>query len=92
MYKCKHCGALLEDGMLCNCAKSQKERAMMKEAMATSLKYLEMLEGEDDGGVVELNEAFRVVMTELAEKYGEEPKEFMSKVIDALEEFVEEEE
>ena len=60
---------------------------MVKEAMAVSLKYLEML-AEDDS--VMNDKAFKAVMTELAEKYGQDPKEFMEKVISAMEEFVEE--
>lgn len=91
MYQCEKCGAQVEDGLLCSCRGAQEERAMVKEAMAACLNYLAMT--DEDGsidGIVEANEAFRVVMTELAEKYGQEPKAFMEKVIDAMEEFLEE--
>lgn len=92
MNRCKNCGAYLDPGKICDCVKAQEERAMVKEAMLTSLKYLETL-GEiatDDMESKALNEAFKTVLTEIAEKYGQDPKEFMSKVIDALEEFVDE--
>ena len=92
MYQCKNCGAFLDAGEICNCVKSQKERAMMKEAMLTSLKYLDEMGkiGDDDEDAATLNEAFKTVLEEIAEKYGQEPKDFMSKVIDAIEEFVDE--
>ena len=89
MDRCKNCGAYLDPGEICDCVKAQEERAMVKEAMLTSLKYLETL-GEiatDDMESKALNEAFKTVLTEIAEKYGQDPKEFMSKVIDAIEEF-----
>ena len=44
MYLCKNCGAQVEDGLLCNCRKSQEERAMVKEAMLVCLEYLKMLD------------------------------------------------
>ena len=93
MYQCKNCGAYLDPGEICDCVKSREERAMAIETMQMSLKYMEMLGDipeNDKQGLDELNEAFRVVATEIAEKYGQEPKEFMSKVIDALEEFADE--
>lgn len=89
---CKNCGAYLDPGEICDCVKSQKERAMVKEAMMTSLKYLDEMQqiGDNDEDAATLNEAFKTVLEELAEKYDQEPKEFMSKVIDAIEEFMDE--
>lgn len=92
MNICKNCGAYLDPGEICDCVRSQEERAMVKEAMLTSLKYLDTL-GEiatDDMESKALNEAFKTVLTEIAEKYGQDPKEFTSMLIDALEEFVDE--
>ena len=93
MYICKNCGAYLDAGEICDCVKSQKERAMVKEAMMTSLKYLDEMQkvGDNDADADILNEAFKTVLTEMAEKYNQDPKEFMTKVIDAIEEFIEEE-
>ena len=94
MYRCKNCGKWLNNGILCDCDKSKNERSKVKEVMEVSLKYVELLRETDDDNyadIAELNEAFRVVITEIAEKYGEEPKEFMAKVIDSLEEFLGEE-
>ena len=89
MYRCKNCGAYLDAGEICDCVKSQEERAMVKEAMLTSLKYLDTLGGiNDDKDAATLNEAFKTVLTEIAKKYNQDPKEFMEKVIDAIEEFV----
>ena len=89
MIRCKNCGAYLAAGEICDCVKSREERAMMKEAMLTSLKYLDTLgeiaESDEEAGA--LNEAFKTVLTEIAEKYGVDPKEFMAKVIDVIEEF-----
>ena len=92
MDRCKNCGAYLDPGEICDCVKAQEERAMVKEAMLTSLKYLDTLgeTGSDDTATETLNEAFKTVLTEIAEKYGQEPKEFMEKVIDALEELADE--
>ncbi len=93
MDRCKNCGAYLDPGEICDCVKAREERAMVKEAMMTSLKYLDTLGeiGTDDEESGVLNEAFKTVLTEIAEKYGQDPKEFMEKVIDALEEFWDEE-
>lgn len=93
MYQCKNCGAYLDAGEICDCVKSQEERAMVKEAMLTSLKYLDTLGeiGDNDKDAETLNEAFKTVLTEIAKKYNQDPKEFMEKVIDAIEEFVDEE-
>lgn len=90
MTRCKNCGAYLDAGEICDCVKSREERAMMKEAMLTSLKYLDTLGeiAESDEEASALNEAFKTVLTEIAEKYGADPKEFMEKVIDTIEEFV----
>lgn len=89
MIRCKNCGAYLDAGEICDCVKSREERAMMKEAMLTSLKYLDTLgeiaESDEEAGA--LNEAFKTVLTEIAEKYDVDPKEFMAKVIDVIEEF-----
>ena len=88
MQYCKYCGAVLEDGMLCDCTEAQKDRAMVKEVMLVCVEYLKMLADDDDP----LNdEAFRTVMTEIADKYGANPKELMAKAIDSMEEFIEEE-
>lgn len=85
MYKCKNCGAYLDPGEICDCEKSRKERAMLKEAMCVCLKYIDMLFHDDSA----LNDkAFRIVMTEIAEKYGADPEELMKKSIDSIEEFV----
>lgn len=90
---CKNCGAYLDPGEICDCVKSRDERAMLKEATLTTLEYLDILReaAESDTESEALNEAFKTVLTELAEKYNQEPKEFMEKVIDALAEFIEEE-
>ncbi len=91
--KCKHCGAELMVGELCNCEKAKEERSMVKEAMMVSLKYLdemEKIDGGDDRNADILNEAFKTVLEEMSEKYNQDPKEFMAKVIDTIEEFLDE--
>ena len=89
--KCKHCASELMAGECCDCEKAKAERSMVKEAMMVSLKYLDEMQkigDDDDAGADILNEAFKTVLEELAEKYEQAPKEFMAKVIDAIEEFI----
>ena len=92
MNRCKNCGAYLDTGEICDCKKSQDERAMVKELMLTSVSYINTLGdiAEIDEETAVLNEAFKTVLTEIAEKYDREPKEVMEKVIDALEEIKDE--